>query len=123
MKTKIITLVLVLFCFNLTFSQKKITITANFPDAEFFKMQGTTVLRPALGVGSIELKLDKKDLNRIIVMKKGYEPLIQEYLRTRKWTKNIQVVLENRIVVLTTEPYDANIYVKGRTLEQKAKKS
>ena len=101
------------------YSQSKITVTANFPDATFYKVIGENIIQPALGVGSIVLKLDKKDLNKIKVVKEGYEDLIKQFPRTRKWPKNIQVNLENRIVELNVEPYDAVILVDGHEVGSK----
>lgn len=111
-----------LLIFELALAQSKITISANFPDAQFYKMRGNTIIQPALGIGSIQLKLEKKEQNRIIVMKEGYQALIQEYPRSRKWPKNVIVSLENRIVEINAEPYDANIYVNGSFAGQKTHK-
>jgi len=102
-----------LLIFSISFAQSKIIVTSNFPDAKIFKMAGNTKIEPALGVGSIELRLSKKERNRIVIEKEGFEPLIQEYPRTRKWSKNIQVSLENRVVEINAEPYDAEIYIDG----------
>jgi len=99
--------------FSNSFAQSKIVVTSNFPDAKIFKMAGTTKIEPALGIGSVELRLSKKEMNRIVIEKEGFEPLIQEYPRTRKWPKNVQVTLENRVVEINAEPYDAQIYIDG----------
>ncbi|REE81857.1 hypothetical protein BX611_1397 [Lutibacter oceani] len=95
------------------YSQSKITVTANYPDATFYKVIGEEIIKPALGVGSIVLKLDKKALNKIVIVKEGFQNVIKQFPRTRKWPKNVQVSLENRLVELNVEPYDAGVYVDG----------
>ncbi|SFS35133.1 hypothetical protein [Lutibacter maritimus] len=105
--------------FSLSYSQSKITITANYTDATFYKVVGNDIIKPALGVGSIVLKLEKNELNKIIVVKEGFQSVIQEFPRTRKWPKNVQVNLENRLIELNVEPYDAGIYVDGHFVGNK----
>jgi hypothetical protein len=105
--------------FSLSYSQSKITITANYTDATFYKVVGNDIIKPALGVGSIVLKLEKNELNKIIVVKEGFQSVIQEFPRTRKWPKNVQVNLENRLIELNVEPYDAEIYVDGHFVGNK----
>ncbi|MBB6611086.1 hypothetical protein H7F15_08570 [Pontibacter sp. Tf4] len=101
-------------------AQSKINITANFPDARFFLLRDADNTEVSeLGSGSIELKLEKDARNRIKVVKEGYEPLIKEYPRTTKWEKDQKVELENRLVDITVEPYDAEIYVDGRMVGSK----
>lgn len=104
------------------YAQSKIVVTANFMDAEFFQMSGNTVLKPAIGKGSIQLKLDKEGVNRIGIFKEGFEPLIQEFPRTRKWPKEVQVFLEIRIVEINAEPFDAKIFVNGNFVGNKTYK-
>lgn len=102
------------------FAQSKINITSNIPDAKFFMLRESDNSEVAeLGVGSIELKLDKNARNRIKIVKEGYEPLIKEYPKTVKWEKNQSIALENRLVDISVEPYDAEIYVDGRMIGTK----
>ncbi len=108
------------FVSSALFAQSKINITANHPDAKFFALRETDNTEVAeLGVGSIELKLDKQSQNRIKVVREGYEPLIVEYPRSIKWDKQQKVALENRLVDISVEPYDAEIYVDGRMIGTK----
>ncbi|MBJ6118728.1 hypothetical protein JAO76_11020 [Pontibacter sp. BT310] len=102
------------------FAQSKINITSNIPDAKFFMLRESDNSEVAeLGVGSIELKLSKDSRNRIKIVKEGYEPLIKEYPRTIKWEKEQKIALENRLVDINVEPYDAEIYVDGRMIGTK----
>lgn len=112
-----------IFCLLLvsfsTFAQK-LTITANFSDAKFYLLNDSDNSEVAeIGTGTVELKLEKNTRNRIKVIKTGYEPLIKEYPRSVKWDKDQTVSLENRLVEITTEPYDAEIYVDGRMVGTK----
>lgn len=114
----VLTLILFLFSFS-TFAQK-ITITANHSDAKFYLLNDADNSEIAeIGTGVVELKLDKNTRNRIKVVKTGYEPLIKEYPKSVKWDKDQTVALENRMIEVTTEPYDAEIYVDGRMVGSK----
>lgn len=113
MKLKIIIFGVALLLSSSTISAQKILLTANYSDAKIYTVIGSTILKPALGTGSAELKLEKGSVNRIVVMKEGFEPLIQEFPKTRKWPKEITLTLENRMVEISTQPFDADIYVNG----------
>jgi hypothetical protein len=119
MKKNLVFLIAVL-CFSISYSQSKITITANYPDAEFYKMVGNDIVKPLLGTGTIELRLSKKETNKIKVVKTGYESVIRQYPRSTKWPKNVQINLESRVVELSTMPYDADIYVEGNNVGTKS---
>lgn len=120
MQKKFYAFTLLYFVSVAVFAQSKINITANIPDAKFFMLRETDNAEVAeLGVGSIELKLEKDAKNRIKIVKEGYEPLIKEYPRTVKWEKEQKVELENRLVDINVEPYDAEIYVDGRMIGTK----
>ncbi|MBF8961986.1 hypothetical protein I0P70_01905 [Pontibacter sp. FD36] len=98
-----------------TFAQSKINVASNFPDAKFFLLNDADNTRVTeLGVGSIELKLNKDSRNRIAIVKEGYEPVIREFPRTMKWDKEQKVELANRLIDISVEPYDAEIYIDGR---------
>ncbi|NEM98654.1 hypothetical protein [Pontibacter burrus] len=120
MQKKFYAFTLLYFVSVAVFAQSKINITANIPDAKFFLLRETDNAEVAeLGVGSIELKLEKDAKNRIKIVKDGYEPLIKEYPRTVKWEKEQKVALENRMVDISVEPYDAEIFVDGRMIGTK----
>ncbi|GAB3203571.1 hypothetical protein ABID22_002122 [Pontibacter aydingkolensis] len=120
MRKKFYALLCLYFVSVAVFAQSKINITSNIPDAKFFLLRDADNTEVAeLGVGGIELKLDKNSRNRIKVIKEGYEPLIKEYPKTVKWDKEQKVSLENRLVEISAEPYDAEIYVDGRMIGTK----
>jgi len=120
MKFKSLLITLFLFSIALTSFSQKLTITANHSDAKFYMLNDLDNSPVAeIGTGVIELKLDKNSRNRIMVSKVGYEPVIKEYPKSIKWDKRQTVSLENRMVEITTEPYDAEIYVDGRMVGSK----
>ncbi|MCX2738853.1 hypothetical protein [Pontibacter anaerobius] len=120
MKKHLYAFFILLFLAASAVAQSKINVSANFPDAKFFLLKNSDNTEIAeLGVGSIELKLDKDSRNRIKVVKEGYEPFIKEFPRTVKWEKEQKVELENRLVDISVEPYDAEIYVDGRMVGSK----
>jgi len=120
MQKKFYAFLLLYFVSVALFAQSKINISANLPDARFYLLRESDNAEVAeLGMGSIDLKLDKDSKNRIKVVKEGYEPLIKDYPRTVKWEKEQKVTLENRLVDVSVEPYDAEIYVDGRMIGTK----
>ncbi|MDP3311933.1 hypothetical protein [Lutibacter sp.] len=94
-------------------SQNKIKITTNYSDAQIFKMRDSEVIKPMLGVGTAEHKLVKNELNRIMIVKEGFQPLIKDFPKTIKWPSVVQLILENRMVEIKVEPYDAEIFIDG----------
>jgi hypothetical protein len=97
------------------FAQSKIRVTANHTDAKFFLVSDTDQnQKTELGTGSVELKLNKDSRNRIEITKPGYQSVVKDYPRTSKWDKEQRVDLVNRLVDISVEPYDAEIYVDGR---------
>ncbi|WP_456377847.1 PEGA domain-containing protein [Lutibacter sp.] len=115
MKKKLLFLISFLLI-SYSYSQSKIQVTANYADAEIFKVIGNEVVKPSLGFGSIVLKLNKKELNKIRIVKEGFESVTKQYPRTTKWPKKVQVNLENRVVKISTQPFDAVIYVEGNNV-------
>ncbi len=120
MNQKSLLFTLVLFCLSFATFGQKITISANHSDAKFYMLNDIDNSPMAeLGTGIIELKLDKNSRNRILVTKTGYEPVIKEFPKSIKWDKSQTVALDNRMVEITTEPYDAEITVDGRVVGSK----
>jgi hypothetical protein len=119
MKNQSLTVVIFLLFINFIFSQSKIIVSANFPDAKIFKVVGNNIIEPAIGIGSVELKLNKNELNKILIEKEGYQSVIQEFPRTQKWPKTVQLNLENRVVDINVLPFDAEIYVDGHYVGKK----
>lgn len=78
---------LFLFCSTSIFAQK-IVVTTNYSDAKIYRLSGNTILKPAIGTGSVEIKLDKNSQNRIVIMKDGFEPLVQEFPKKLKWQRS-----------------------------------
>jgi hypothetical protein len=92
------------------FAQSKIKLRSNHPDAEYFRLADFSEENPhKIGVGSVDLKLEKDSKNRVLVTKLGFEPVISEFPRTEKWGKEHIILLENRMVQLEVDHADATI--------------
>lgn len=112
-KLRILFLGLFLILSITTLFAQKIVITSNYSDAKIYRLVGTTILKPAIGTGSAEIKLNKKSENKIILIKEGFEPYIQAFSTNQKWPKEVRINIENRMVEISAEPFDADIYVNG----------
>lgn len=116
---KIIFVITLTFCFFIVTGQSKIVVNANFDDVKIFKMQGQDKIEPAIGIGSAEVKLSKKDINRFVFEKEGYKSEIKDFPRTQKWPKTVQVNLTTRILEVLAEPFDAQIFLDGKYISKK----
>ena len=113
MKKIFITIALT-FSFFIVTGQSKIVINTNFEDVKIFKMAGEDKVEPAIGIGSAQVKLSKKDINRFCFEKEGYKTEIKDFPRTQKWPKIVQVKLTTRIIEIVAEPLDAQIFLDGK---------
>lgn len=121
MKFKILLLITFLFSFSISGFSQKILLTANHSDAKFIMLNDYDDSdKQELGIGSVELKLDKNSKNRIKVVKPGYQTVIKEYNKDLKWDKEQRINLDTRQVDVTAEPFDAEIFVDGRMIGTKA---
>lgn len=121
MKFKILLLITFLFSFSISGFSQKILLTANHSDAKFIMLNDYDDSdKQELGIGSVELKLDKNSKNRVKVVKPGYQTVIKEYNKDLKWDKEQRINLDTRQVDVTAEPFDAEIFVDGRMIGTKA---
>jgi len=69
----------------------------------------------AIGTGNAVLKYDKDEPIKIIVRLEGYKPVSKTYVssKTTDIPKEDHFVLEDRIVKVTAQPYDAHIFING----------
>jgi hypothetical protein len=116
---KIFLVLTLLFSAIAASAQSKIVITTNFDDVKIFKMQGQDKIEPAIGVGSAEVKLSRKDINRFLFEKEGYKSEIKDFPRTQRWPKTFLVNLTTRIVEIAAEPFDAKIFLDGKYVTNK----
>lgn len=110
----------VLGLFVVSAHAQKLQITANHSDAKFILLNDYDDSdMQELGTGTIEYKLEKNSKNRIKITKPGYQPVIKEYNKDLKWDKDQRVSLDSRRVEIAAEPYDAEIFVDGRSIGTK----
>lgn len=118
MKNVFLTIILI-FSFLTGTAQSKIVVNTNFDDVKIFKMQGQDKIEPPVGIGSAEVKLSKKDINRFLFEKEGYKSEVKDFPRTQKWPKTVQVNLTTRIIEIVAEPFDAQIFLDGKYVSKK----
>lgn len=109
---------LLLFSFQ-SFSQK-LQLIANHSDAKFILLNDyDNSEKQELGMGSVEIKLDKDSKNRVKITKPGYQAVVKEYNKDLKWDKEQRINLDTRQVDISAEPFDAEIFVDGRLIGTK----
>ena len=103
-----------LFIALLVRADKKITLSATPAQASIFQIgkDGKEVL---LGVGNAVIKVDKDLPFKIAVRLEGYKPVIKTYVNSKNvdLPKEDRIVLEDRLVKVTAQPYDARIFLNG----------
>jgi hypothetical protein len=108
---KLIFLVVAFSFVATVFAQKTVTIQTKPADAKIY------ILNPGAqpsesGVGKAELKLGKDPVS-VRVEKEGYEPVEKTFIRSGGGEATEEMVLRNRIVKITSNIYDAEIYQDG----------
>ena len=95
-------------------ADKKITLSASPAQASIFVIgkDGKEVL---LGVGNAVIKVDKDLPFKIAVRLEGYKPVFKTYVNAKNvdLPKEDKIVLEDRLVKVTAQPYDARIFLNG----------
>jgi hypothetical protein len=121
MKRKhLLIVILLLITSSQSFSQK-LQLTANHSDAKFILLNDyDDSEKQELGTGSVEIKLDKDSKNRVKIVKPGYQSVIKEYNKSRKWDKEQRIAIDTRQVDVSAEPFDAEIFVDGHFIGTKA---
>jgi len=94
-----------------TFAQKTITIQTKPEDAKIFIMNAGSGASE-IGVGKAELKMGKEPVS-VMVSKEGYEPVEKKFIKSGSGEVTEEIVLRNRIVKITSNVYDAEIYQDG----------
>lgn len=104
---------LILFT-NCAFAAKSITISCSPSQATIYRVDADNK-ETALGSGTAVLKIDKDEPIKIIVRLDGYTPVSKTYInsKTVDLPKEDKLVLENRLVKVTAQPYDAHVFVNG----------
>lgn len=112
--TRRVLLLSLLIAVSTTFSalaQSKITISSNHPDAVISRVgDDAAKTLTKLGVGEVDVKLEKDSKNGVLVSKEGYESVYVEFPKTEKYEKELVVLLENREVSVEADHEDAMIF-------------
>lgn len=113
MRLTIISLIL-LVCTNIARADKKLTISVLPVQAAIFEI-GADGKETQIGVGSAVIKVDKEVPTKIIVRLEGYKPVSKTYLNAKnvELPKEDKITLEDRLVKVTANPYDARIFLNG----------
>lgn len=93
---------------------QKMKISVLPADANIYEVK-TGGLETLLGTGSAEIKINKDFPVNLIFKKPGFKPTTKSYQRVKGVDpkKEDLVELKDRMVTVTTEPYDAKIFVNG----------
>ena len=102
---------LILAVFLHSNAQRTLIIQATPSDAKIF-MDNSSTGRSELGIGTAQIKMGKDPVN-IIVEKEGYEPVEKTFIRSGGGEATEELVLRNRIVKVTSNIYDAEIFQDG----------
>jgi hypothetical protein len=97
-----------------TFAAKPITITCTPAQATIYRIEADNK-ETALGNGTAVLKIDRDETIKIVVRLDGYKPVFKTYIfsKTIDPPKEDKLALEDRLVKVTAQPYDAQIFING----------
>lgn len=95
-------------------ADRKITLSVSPAQASIYEIvpDGKEKL---LGVGNAVVRVDKDLPSKIVVRLEGYKPVFKTYVNAKNvdLPKEDRITLEDRLVKVTGQPYDARIFVNG----------
>ncbi|MBN1819589.1 MAG: hypothetical protein JXR31_06300 [Prolixibacteraceae bacterium] len=94
-----------------SYGQKTVNIETTPGDAKILMDNSSTGLSE-IGIGTVQLKLGKDPVT-VVVEKEGYEPVKKTFIRTGGGDVTEKMILRNRIVKVTSNIYDAEIFQDG----------
>lgn len=96
------------------FADKSVTISVSPSQATIYKI-GADGKEVALGTGNTVIKVDKDLPYKIAVRLEGYKPIFKTYVNSKNidLPKEDKLTLEDRLVKVNAQPYDARIYING----------
>lgn len=102
-----------LFC-NTAWADKVVTIACTPVQATIYRV-GADNKEVALGTGSAVLKIDKDEPIKIVVRMDGYVAITKTYVNSKSvpLPKEDKIVLEDRVVKVSAQPYDARVFING----------
>jgi hypothetical protein len=96
------------------YADKKITVSVTPANASIYKIEpgGKEIL---IGTGTAQIKVDKSAPEKIVVRLEGYKPIYKTYInsKTVNLPKEDKILLEDRLVKLNIQPYDARVFING----------
>lgn len=104
-----------LWSFHLTaMADKKVAVSVTPKEATIYEIGADGKEKP-LGVGGAVIRVDKDVPYRIVVRLAGYKPLYKTYVNAKNvdLPKEDRLVLEDRQVRISAQPYDSRIFVNG----------
>ena len=103
-----------LFCVINARADKSITILCSPAEATIYKV-GADKKELPLGTGTAVLKIDKDEPITIVIRLAGYKPFSKTYVNSKSASlpKEDRIVLEDRLVRVNAQPFDAHIYIDG----------
>jgi len=103
-----------LFCATNVRADKSITIFCSPIEATIYKL-GADKKELPLGTGTAVLKIDKDEPITIIIRLAGYKPVSKTYINSKSnnLPKEDRIVLEDRLVRVNAQPFDAHISIDG----------
>lgn len=95
-------------------ADKKITISASPAQATIYQIGKDGKEKP-LGTGTAVIRVAKDEPFKIVIRLEGYRPIAKTYLNSKKaeLPKEDKITLEDRIVKVNGQPYDARIFING----------
>lgn len=95
-------------------ADRKITLSVSPAQASIFEI-GADGKEKLLGVGNAVVRVDKDLPSKIVVRLEGYKPVFKTYVNAKNvdLPKEDRITLEDRLVKVTGQPYDARVFVNG----------
>lgn len=95
-------------------ADRKITLSVSPAQASIFEI-GADGKEKLLGVGNAVVRVDKDIPSKIVVRLEGYKPVFKTYVNAKNvdLPKEDRITLEDRLVKVTGQPYDARVFVNG----------
>ena len=95
-------------------ADKKITLSVSPAQASIFEI-GSDGKEKLLGIGNAVVRVDKDVPTKIVVRLEGYKPVQKTYVNAKNvdLPKEDRISLEDRLVKVTAQPYDARIFING----------
>jgi hypothetical protein len=92
---------------NFTINVTPSTARIYRPDASGSKTQ--------IGTGSVQFRVERDKPNMVVIEADGFRPVTRTFNRGERYPRVVEIPLEDRVVKLTALPYDAEVFINGRS--------